>query len=344
MAITKSIKMTYINLEDLNINADNPNPETVSVGKIHTAVKAEGFSLTKGFLTVELVDGVYTVLCGNNRLTWAKKLYAIDAKVYKSVIGTDGTYPCEVKENLTIEERNGLIFDVSANKRIMPFYCMDEINRNALASSDIIQVATSARQGFESLLQSKSSAEFADLLDRYCVGDIDEQLRKKLQDKCHSHVQVAKYYFCGSARLRASLWDASYPSKDQQTSQYMIKITKANLALLAKAYMKDGENEGIEGGVEGELFNALWHKLDAPKAKVFTPTMLKVKDLETALIAIQDPRLKLILQTCIISETGLTSANQAGELIKLCQDFDTPLSVEIAEVDEDALSLNDIEM
>jgi hypothetical protein len=333
-------KVQWLKLSDLNINADNPNPETISVNKIHTAVKSEGFIVTKGVLTVELKDGVYTVLCGNNRKTWAQRLYDFNPKIYKKTIGKDGLYPCMVVEDLTIAERNGLIYDVSANKVIMPYYCLSEIFASYNASDSNVLRALGARNGFESLLTPANTVIFADLVDRHCQGEVIEGLPALLYKKIGAHMTYARYMFCGSYRMERSLWDTSYPSKDQVTSQHMIKLSKGNAKLLNDAYKKDG-------CMEGENFNAQWDALDQDTVKVWSNKLMAIKELELVIGSIADERVKAILNLLVLRDEVATSQGQAGDLIQLINassvkvDPSYDLDTEIEEEDLDDLEMPD---
>ena len=339
----KSTKIEMVKLSTINVNPENPNPSDLSVSKINTAVKANGFSDIKGALTVEITaSGEIITLCGNNRLTWAKKVYDLSPALYKSIIGHKDSYPCYVLTDLTEQERQGYVFDVSANKVINDYYYLAEIYKATLIDDSVVVRSIHARHGFENRLTAGNALKFSKLIDDYCNGVENPTLSKDLHSLTRSHVQYSQAMFCGSPRMKASLWDTYYPSDNATTSEFMLDLKKDPARALKNAYVADGN-------CEGEAFNKLWDELNVPKIKAYSDKLLAVKDFKEAINLVTDPALRAVLESLIITEDVGTSPKCKALFISALNDFNLGINkgieLDLADCDEDDLggvSLDDI--
>lgn len=336
----KSTKIEMVKLSTITTNPDNPNPSDLSVSKINTAVKANGFSEIKGALTVEIMpDGTVLTLCGNNRLTWAKKVYDLSPALYKQVIGHKDSYPCYVLTDLTEQERQGYVFDVSANKVINDYYYLAEIYKATLIDESVIVRAIHARHGFENRLQAGNAIKFSKLVDDYCNGIDNPTLSKDLHSLTRSHVQYSQAMFCGSPRMKASLWDTYYPSDNATTSEHMLDLKKDPARALKNAYVADGN-------MEGETFCKLWDDMNVPKIKAFSEKLVAVKDFKEVLNLVTDPALLSVLEALVVTEEIGTSPKAKANFIQALNDFQMGINKSVnldVECDDlEGLSLDNI--
>ena len=316
------MKKATLNLNEIVFNPANPNPNNTSLESIKVAVQSEGWNQSKGRILVEKVGDEYVTLQGNNRLGF---LQLLDKNgLLKSVTGSDKVH-ANVVENLTELERLSYVYDVSASKRIEEYYCLQEINDKKKVSSSNIDLACLARGAFEAVLSPQSVVKFKENIAKVLAGDL-EGVADALLAVTRGWTQKAEYVFCGSKRLKAMQWDSSYGGGD--TPDTMLNLGRAKCAELAKAYKKDGNEEG-------ENFERLWAEYAKPVVKKYQPRFIDKKDYATLLAGVQDQSLKRILDLLLLKE-GEKSQENVGQMIQLANAF---CNVDISEKAENAVNM-----
>ena len=341
------MKTQYIKLESIVANPKNVNPNDYSVAKLKSLIIMRdeqgntkyGFDLQKGTIKVHFdpETGLYTGLCGNSRITFAKQVMSASPALYQKIFGKKDTYPCVVYEGLTAQEQEDIMSDTFDNKTITDYHKWYEAARICKRETTPYLWFLKNPECWLSLLtQQDTRAELRSEWEKFLANADDHDManfKKIANDKLKGKFQEAGFWFCGAEELQDLLWCKSYPQDKESKGITDIMIKNAGRPQIKEIAQEFNKAKGVKTSKYWDLWNAL--KIE--KTKVKKARFITMSEYQTAIArAVSNPDLSMILNKLIIQpdENAGEKANQFVEgLLDLMEPPALPSAPELPDVE-----------
>ena len=342
MKTINKTKIEWISFNAVIDNNENPNPSDYNASAIQGKIIAEGYDLSHPLVVVELED-TYMIVQGHNRKSALVNIATACPSAYKKIVGGEGL-PCVVITESQYEAHKvELIFDNIADKTFSDYMALQYIAEICKETTTPTVRAQRASKAYLHILSPSVKTEFQKSVASINSGDLNDDVKKAVAGNIKGWNQYAEACFIGSARLKAYLWNASYPTDTASPFKTRLSsLSRQDCIKLAKAYAED-ENQ------EGEKFCALWDSLDVNKEKKFSPKFVPFAKAQEFIALVTDNELRETLNLLFLTSEGADAETQLQELLTVfnsssqveaeAESIQTQVnSIELTEEEQDALS------